>query len=59
MRDTQAGKIIFECDCCDEVLETEEKEWDEAKAKFREAGWRAKQIAAEWVHGCPQHAKSI
>ena len=59
MKDIQHGKIVFECDLCPETLETDTGEWSIAKATFDHEGWKAKQIAAEWVHGCPQHARSI
>ena len=30
MLDRQHGKIVFECDSCNEVLETETRDFDEA-----------------------------
>jgi hypothetical protein len=32
MLDRQQGKIIFECDSCKEVLETETRDFDDARA---------------------------
>lgn len=43
----------FECDSCDEILDTNEDEFAAAWSKARDAGWRSKKIGTEWVHGCP------
>lgn len=57
---TKNGKLIgFECDCCDETLETETEEWSTAKATLDREGWKALKVADEWVHGCPKHARSL
>jgi len=53
MIDRQNGKILIECDSCDEVFEGDEGEefavvWNAAKRE----GWRTKKIGEEWVHGC-------
>lgn len=55
MIDRQGGKIIIECDSCDETVESEPRQefkefWNSAKR----GGWRTKQIGDEWVHGCPK-----
>jgi hypothetical protein len=52
MIDRQRGKIVFECDACGDVLETEESEFDEANAVRRDACWIARKIDDEWVHFC-------
>jgi hypothetical protein len=55
MIDRQGLKILFGCDSCDEIFESEDREeftsaWDRAKR----GGWKAKKIGEEWVHGRPQ-----
>jgi len=46
------GKINFECDSCDETLETETEDFREAMAEFRAQRWQAQRIGNEWVHSC-------
>lgn len=54
MIDRQNGGIIYiECDSCDEVLDTETKEFEEARSVMRREGWKVRKIADEWLHGCP------
>lgn len=53
MIDRQNGKVVIECDSCEEVFEGEPGEefavvWKAAK----DDGWRTKKIGDEWVHGC-------
>jgi uncharacterized C2H2 Zn-finger protein len=55
MIDRQSGKILIECDSCNEVFEGEPDEefaavWNTAKRY----GWRTRKIADEWLHGCPK-----
>jgi hypothetical protein len=52
--DRQRGVILFECDSCDEVLDTETKDFDEALANLRRAEWSARKIGRDWIHGCPK-----
>jgi hypothetical protein len=54
MIDRQRGKIVFECDSCGDVLETEEREFDEANTVRRDAGWTAEKFASEWAHRCSE-----
>lgn len=53
MIDRQHGKVLFECDSCDEVLQTEEREFDEARHVMKAEGWHARKICGVWLHGCP------
>ncbi|MBW7966777.1 hypothetical protein [Bradyrhizobium sp. BR 10261] len=53
MMDRQRGKILFECDSCDEVLHTDAREFDEAREQLRSEGWYVRKICGEWMHGCP------
>jgi len=49
------GKISFECDSCDEVLDTGETNFDQARASLREENWKVKkEIDGEWYHLCPE-----
>lgn len=55
MIDRQNGGVIYiECDICDEVLDTETKEFDEARNVMRREGWKVRKIVDEWIHGCPK-----
>ncbi len=54
MIDRQGTKILFECDSCDEVFESEEhEEFNPAWARAKRDGWRARKVGTEWVHECP------
>lgn len=53
MIDRQHGEIVFECDACDETLETGESEWADAHSQFRRDGWKSEKVGDEWVHTCP------
>lgn len=46
------GKIQFECDDCADVLDTETKDFQEAKAAFRAAGWRSTPTKGVWRDLC-------
>jgi hypothetical protein len=53
MIDRQSGKILIECDSCDEVFEGEpHAEFAEVWADAKRDGWRSRKIAGEWLHGC-------
>jgi hypothetical protein len=54
MIDRQHGEISFECDACDEVLDTSMSEWAEAMTIFRNADWRSEKVGDEWTHLCPK-----
>ena len=55
MLDRIKGEIVFECDGpkCNEYLETETRDFTEAKEQLNEAGWRTSLDARIWVHTCP------
>jgi hypothetical protein len=50
--DRQKGNIIFECDACNETLETNTSNWDAAMNMLRHGGWKARKEDEEWVHYC-------
>jgi len=52
MLDRQKGNIIFECDGCADVLETETGDFDSAMNLFRREGWKARKIGEDWMHLC-------
>jgi Zn finger protein HypA/HybF involved in hydrogenase expression len=54
MIDRQHGKVVIECDSCDEVFESNTGDFKDAWHDARSEGWRTRQIADEWLHGCPK-----
>lgn len=55
MIDRQNGGILMiECDSCSEVLDTETKDFSEARNLMQREGWKVRKIADEWIHGCPR-----
>lgn len=50
----QYGKQVFVCDECQDPLETEETDWNEAQSVRKKAGWIAVQDedTKEWLHYC-------
>ena len=53
MIDRQMGGIIFvECDSCDAVLDTDTKDFDEAREVMQREEWKVRKIGSEWLHGC-------
>jgi hypothetical protein len=55
MIDRQFGKIIIECDSCDETFAGEpDQEFSSVWAAAKREGWSTRKIANEWLHGCPK-----
>lgn len=55
MIDRQGGRILIECDSCDEVFEGEHgAEWADVWPAAKRDGWTARKIAGEFLHGCPK-----
>ena len=55
MMDRQSGKIVWECDSCNETFDSDEGEdFSTAWARAKCDGWKTKKIGSEWVHGCPR-----
>ena len=57
MIDRQGGQIVFECDSCDEVYESDTDDFQEAWSAAKREGWRARRLdtgPAEWIHECPK-----
>lgn len=56
MIDRQGGKVVVECDSCNETFESEVgEEFAEMWSRAKRDGWRTRKIAGEWLHGCPRH----
>jgi uncharacterized C2H2 Zn-finger protein len=52
MIDRQHGHIVFECDSCDEVFDTETDDFADALAMIKRDDWKVRKIAGEWIHCC-------
>ena len=52
MLDRQKGLLVVECDTCGDVLDTETKDFDEARACMQRNGWKVRKIGRDWIHGC-------
>jgi hypothetical protein len=46
-------EIVFECDNCNELIETGEEEFHPAYQLAKDEGWKAQKSGSEWVHYCP------
>lgn len=52
--DKQHGRIMIECDSCNEVFTGgADVEWEETWAAAKHDGWKARKIAGEWLRSCP------
>lgn len=56
MIDRQHGKIIFECDDCNDTFEPDGFIFGKAWVEVRDAGWTSRSIGGVWVHNCPDCA---
>lgn len=55
MIDRQNGKILIECDSCDEVFDGDPgEEFADVWSRAKRDGWRTKKVVDEWLHGCPK-----
>jgi hypothetical protein len=57
MIDRQHGRIVIECDSCDEVFEGASDDWQGVWPAARREGWSTRKIAETWLHGCPKCGK--
>lgn len=53
MIDRQGGNLVFECDSCNETLESATSDFSSAWNQAKRDGWRAKKTGEEWTHECP------
>lgn len=55
MIDRQGNRVLIECDSCPEVFEGDEgDEFKDVWAQAKRDGWQTRNIAHEWLHGCPK-----
>ena len=55
MIDRQHGRVIIECDSCDEIFEGERGEdFMVVLGAAKEDGWKVRKVVGEWIHGCPK-----
>lgn len=54
MIDRQHGRLVVECDAYSAVLETETKDFDEAREAMRREEWKVRKVGSDWIHGCPK-----
>lgn len=52
MMDRQRGHILWECDVCGEVLETDTADFNEARRVLANESWKARKIGSDWHHAC-------
>jgi hypothetical protein len=53
MIDRQHGNLVYECDTCGETLETDTRDFDDARSQFRREGWHAQRNGSNhWEHRC-------
>lgn len=55
----QYGFFVFECDECDEPLETEENNFGAAQKVAKEAGWANVKDGNKWGNLCPGCVKEL
>jgi hypothetical protein len=48
------GKIVFECDACDEILDTDTDDFPEALRTLRGDDWKSEKVGDDWTHLCPR-----
>lgn len=53
MMDRQRGDVIFECDGCGEVLDSETGNFEAAVNLLRRSGWKFFKEGDVWIHRCP------
>lgn len=50
--DRQHGDIVFECDTCENVLETKQADFSSAWNMAQREGWKSRKVDGNWVHFC-------
>ena len=52
MLDRQKGDVVFECDGCAEIFDTQTGSFEAALNRMRREGWRAFKTGEDWFHYC-------
>lgn len=53
MLDWQHGQAVYECDGCDETLQTGEREFERALTVLKRERWRSVKDTTGWLQLCP------
>lgn len=53
MLDRQKGNIIWQCDECNETLDTGTSDFDAAKNLLKRERWAVEKVDDTWEHFCP------
>jgi hypothetical protein len=53
----QGGFVVFTCDTCTEIRESDERDFNAALAEAKGAGWQAYQLGGLWCHRCANCAE--
>ena len=48
--------IVFECDTCNELLETGTSSWESARNILHRNDWRPYKVKEAWLHRCNECA---
>lgn len=54
MIDRQHDVILFQCDGCAAVLDTETENFDTARNILRRKQWQPRKSGDDWQHFCPK-----
>ena len=52
-REKGSRNVVFNCDGCSEVFETEAKDFADALDKLKAEKWGMEKDGEEWMHYCP------
>jgi hypothetical protein len=54
MIDRQHGKLVIECDACDETFQGDNDNWQEVWPAAKRDGWKTRKVGDDWLHMCPK-----
>jgi hypothetical protein len=55
----RSGTIVFKCDYCTEVIDTQTNDFGKAVARFMAADWQSGKVGEVWKHACPSHDEDL
>jgi uncharacterized C2H2 Zn-finger protein len=62
MIDRMDGDLVFHCDSCTELFESETDDFNEAWSNAKREGWTVRKMKVgmegEWFHKCPECSKT-